>query len=192
MTVWGLNNFKPKRFKKRQGFDAAGAARHFGGMARIVLLGSAGSGKSTLARRLGERLGVPVISLDAIWQPGWGPPEVPAFRALMRDAHAGEAWISDGNFAAATFDIRLSRATLIVWLDRPLLVCARRAIARVLRGGSDHRVRGLVKALRFIWGFERRNRPLIEAQRRLHGPLVPVLHLANDAEIAAFAASVGG
>lgn len=158
-------------------------------MARIVVLGCAGSGKSTLARRLGEGMGVPVICLDALWQKHWGPAEVPAFRALMIDAHAGESWISDGNFAAATFDIRLPRATLIVWLDRSRAFCAWRAVLRVWRRGSDHHWRELPKVLRFIEGFERRNRPLIEAQRAAHGPQVPVRHLRSDREIEAFIAS---
>ena len=43
-----------------------------GGMERIAIIGPGGAGKSTLARRLGERLGLPVIHLDAEhWRPGW-------------------------------------------------------------------------------------------------------------------------
>jgi hypothetical protein len=33
----------------------------------------------------------------------------------MTAAHAADAWLSDGNYALATFDIRLPRADLIVW-----------------------------------------------------------------------------
>ncbi len=41
-------------------------------MRRILLIGSGGAGKSTLASQMGERLGLPVIHLDAVyWQPGW-------------------------------------------------------------------------------------------------------------------------
>jgi adenylate kinase family enzyme len=158
---------------------------------RIVVLGCAGAGKTTLARRLGERSGIPVVCLDAIWLPDWGPGDVERFRALMVEAHAGDAWISDGNFALATFDIRLPRADLIVWLDRPRLHAAWRAIRRVFRRGEAHRLRDLAKALRFISGFERINRPRIEAARLEHGPDVPVVHLHNDREIAAFPLSAG-
>ena len=109
-------------------------------MSRIFDPGCAGSGKTTFARRLGDRVGAPVICLDAIWQPNWGKDDVPTFRTLMKEAHAGETWISDGNFAHATFDIRLPRATLVVWLDRPKLFCAWRAITRVFQPGEQHRI----------------------------------------------------
>jgi adenylate kinase family enzyme len=156
---------------------------------RIVVLGCAGSGKTRLSQQLGDRTGAPVICLDAIWQPGWGPDDVPTFRTLMKDAHAGDAWISDGNFALATFDIRLPRATLVVWLDRPKLLCAGRSIARVFQKGEDHRIGGLARVLRFIWNFDRINRPLIEATMIAHGPDVPVRRLTNRREIASFLSS---
>ena len=94
-------------------------------------------------------------------------------------------------FAVASFDIRLPRATLIVWMDRPRLSCAWRASARVFRRGEAHRIGGLAKVMRFIWGFDRINRPLIEAQRIAHGPEVPVVRLTNSREIAAFLKSSG-
>jgi adenylate kinase family enzyme len=159
-------------------------------MARIVLLGCAGSGKSTLARVLAVRLQVPAIILDDIWQRDWGDADVPAFRETLRCLHEAGAWISDGNFAAATFDIRLPPATLIVWLDRPRWQCAWRAIARAFAPGSDHTLKRLPKVLAFIRLFDRINRPRIEALRKTHGPDVPVRHLTNDAEIAAFVAEL--
>lgn len=153
-------------------------------MTRIVLLGPAGAGKTTLARQLGERAKLSVICLDEIWRRS--SDDVPAFRALMVESHAGERWVSDGNFAAATFDIRLPRATLIVWLDPPRWLCGLRSMGRVFRKDSDHRIGGLVKVLRFIANFDRVNRPLIERLRIEHGSSVPVIHLRSDREIEAF------
>jgi adenylate kinase family enzyme len=156
---------------------------------RIVILGCAGSGKTTLARQLGELTGTPVISLDAIWEPHWGPKDVPAFQTLIKKAHSGDAWISDGNFAAATFDIRLPRATLVIWLERSKLFCAGHAVTRVFRRDSDHRIGKLAEVLAFIWNFERINRPRIEAMRISHGPDVPIRRLTDSQDIADFLSS---
>ena len=153
-------------------------------MTRILLLGCAGSGKTTLARRLSEKTGAPVIDLDAIWR--GRVQETSDFRATLQALHAQDAWISDGNFAAVTFDLRMPRADLVVWLDRPRLTCAWRAIIRTLQAGELHRPRDLATVLRFIWTFERRNRPRIEALRLRHGPGAPVVRLRSDREVAAF------
>ncbi len=153
---------------------------------RIVVLGCAGTGKTTFARRLGERTGVPVICLDAIWQPDWTDKDVPAFREILKEAHAGESWISDGNFATATFDIRLPRATQIVWLDRPRPTCIWRAIRRVFKRGEAHQRANLPKVLKFIWNFNQKNRPLIEKTRLTNAPNVPVIHLRTNREVAAY------
>ncbi len=160
-------------------------------MARIVILGCAGSGKTTLARELGERTGAPVIYLDNIWQPDWGEKDVPAFRILLRKAHASEEWISDGNFAVASFDIRLPRATLVVWLERSKLYCAWRAITRVFEPRQAHQIGKLKEVLAFIWRFDRVNRPRIEALRVSHGPDVPVCRLRGDRDVADFFCSYG-
>lgn len=160
-------------------------------MARIVILGCAGTGKTTLARQLGERTQVPVICLDALWQSDCQGKDVAAFRALLTQAHAADQWISEGNFAQATFDIRLPRATLVIWLECPKLSCAWRAIMRVFKHGGDHKMKALTKVLTFIWNFERINRPRIEALRVSYGTEVPVRRLNGSREVAAFLASYG-
>jgi adenylate kinase family enzyme len=144
-----------------------------------------------LARQLGERTGATVICLDAIWQPHWTEKDVPIFRTLVQKAHAGEEWVSDGNFALATFDIRLPRATLVIWLERSRMYCAWRAITRVFKRGEAHRISKLGEVLAFIWKFDRVNRPRIEATRVSYGPDVPVRRLSRSSEIAAFLGSYG-
>jgi len=117
--------------------------------------------------------------------------DVAAFRALLEKAHAGDAWIGDGNFAVASFDIRLPRATLVIWLEASKISCARRAITRVLKSGEAHRIGKLGEALAFIWKFDRVNRPRIEALRVCYGADVPVRRLTGRRDVAAFLASCG-
>jgi hypothetical protein len=138
---------------------------------------------------LARRIDVPLICLDAEWAL---EPELVPFRAKMIALHAGDAWISDGNFADATFDIRLSRATLIVWLERPRWHCAGRALARLLRKHEVHAVRDIGKVLAFIWRFDRINRSKIEHGRQSYGPHVPVLTLRNDKDVSAFLSAAAG
>jgi adenylate kinase family enzyme len=170
-------------------------------MQRIVILGNAGSGKSTLARRLGERLGLPVVHLDLLfWEPGWREADAEVFRKRVAAAHVGEAWISEGNYARRTFDIRLPRAELVIWMDTPRLTCARRVILRTAGGkwrpdlaaGCEENIfRGdFPEFLGFTWNFDRRNRSGIEGYRLTHGPDVPVVRLRDRRQTDDFLASV--
>lgn len=165
-------------------------------MQRIVILGNAGSGKSTLARVLGKRLGLPVVHLDTLfWEPGWVEPDAEQFRARVRDALASDAWICEGNYARRTFDLRLPRADLIIWLDTPRITCFIRVIMRSLMkrprpdlaaGCLEKLDRAFLTFLDFVWSFERRYRPGIEAVRLAIGPQIPMVHLRGTQQIAAF------
>jgi adenylate kinase family enzyme len=156
---------------------------------RVVVLGCAGTGKTTFARALAAKLGAPAIVLDDIWQADWGPDHTQAFRDLLTEAHAGETWVSDGNFAVVSFDLRLPRADLVVWLERPRWLCMLRAARRVWRPGEAHRPADLAKVFAFIWNFDRINRPRIEAALQEHGPSLPVVRLRSDRAAADFLAA---
>jgi adenylate kinase family enzyme len=165
-------------------------------MQRVVILGNAGSGKSTLARALGERLGIPVIHLDKLfWEPGWVEPDAGQFRARVREAIEPDAWICEGNYARRTFELRLPRADLIIWLDTPRLTCLTRVILRSvmnrprpdLPAGCTEKIdRAFLTFLNFVWTFDRGYRPGIESVRLAVGPHVPTLHLRGTRQIAAF------
>ena len=87
---------------------------------RILILGPSGAGKSTLARRIGDRLALPVVHLDALyWTPGWAPSEAVLFRARVAEVAARDAWIIDGNYSNH-LDLRLPRAEAVIWLDLAL------------------------------------------------------------------------
>lgn len=165
-------------------------------MQRIVILGNAGSGKSTLARALGQRLGLPVVHLDRLfWEPGWVEPDAEQFRERMRAALAGDAWVSEGNYARRTFDLRLPRADLVIWLDTPRRTCLRRVIVRSLlnrprpdlaEGCREKLDREFLTFLKFVWTFDRGYRPGIEGVRLKVAPQVPVVHLRGNRQVAEF------
>ncbi len=157
-------------------------------MQRVVVLGCGGAGKTRFAAALAERIGGKAICLDAIWRPEWTAEDLPAFREILKAEHAEPVWVSDGNFSVASFETRLPSADLVVWLSPPRWLCAWRAVARTFRPGEAHRLAGLPGVLRFIWDFERVNRPRIERLRREHGPGATVVTLRTDREVAAFLA----
>nr|BFD42335.1 DNA topology modulation protein [Pseudomonas sp. FFPRI_1] len=165
-------------------------------MRRIVILGNAGSGKSTLARKLGSRLGLPVVHLDRLfWEPGWVEADSEVFRSRVRQALCEDEWICEGNYSRRTFDLRLPRADLVIWLDTHRATCLRRVMLRSALnrpradlpcGCIEKLDREFLKFLNFIWNFDRVNRPGIEAVRLAIGPQVPVIHLRSAQELSGF------
>lgn len=106
---------------------------------RILILGPSGAGKSTLARHIGERLGLPVVYLDAInWNPGWVQTEVELFRQRVAEAAARDAWVIDGNYSAH-LDLRFPKAEVVIWLDLPRYVYFSRAVWRSIRNYGRER-----------------------------------------------------
>lgn len=169
-------------------------------MQRIIILGNAGSGKSTLARRLGTYLALPVVHLDLLfWEAGWKEPEAEVFRDRVRAAISGEKWICEGNYARRTFDLRLPRADVVIWLDTPRLVCAGRVALRSalqrnradLPAGCREKLDAEFLAfLRYVWNFDSQSRPRIEIERQKQVPLVPVVRLRGNRQISSFITSL--
>jgi adenylate kinase family enzyme len=165
-------------------------------MQRIVILGNAGSGKSTLARTLGSRLGLSVVHLDKLfWQPGWVEPDAEQFRDRVRAAVAGDSWVSEGNYARRTFDLRLPRADLVIWLDTPRRTCLWRVLVRSIlnrpradmaAGCEEQLDRAFLTFLQFVWQFDQGYRPGIDTVRMAINPQVPVVHLRDARQVAAF------
>ena len=85
----------------------------------VFLVGPSGSGKSTQARALGAGLGLPVVHIDHIhWQSGWVERDRAEKQRLVRIEEAREAWVIEGGLSS-TWDTRLARAEMLVWVDRP-------------------------------------------------------------------------
>ena len=102
---------------------------------RIAIYGPAGSGKSTLACLLGEKLGLPVVELDAIFHahPNWVDLETGEFRARVADVlvEHSEGWVIDGNYSVVR-DLILGQADTAIWLRLPFRTVYRRLASRTI------------------------------------------------------------
>jgi adenylate kinase family enzyme len=157
---------------------------------RVMVIGSPGAGKSTFARAIAERLGLPLIHLDAeYWQAGWVEPPAGQWRARVAELVAGEQWMIDGNYGGS-MDLRLTRADTVVWLDYPTRVCLTRALRRIWRYRGQTRpdmAEGCPES--FNWGFlhyiatfRRAKRPgIVRGLARFAGEVVQ-LRTPRDAE----------
>jgi adenylate kinase family enzyme len=165
-------------------------------MRRVLIIGNSGGGKSTLARRLGDKLGLPVIHLDVLfWKPGWVESDDEEFRSRIAAALAAPAWVCDGNFGGS-WDLRMPLADTIVWIDQPAWLCLIRAVGRVFEyrdGTRPDMAEGCrekidFKFYHFILTYDRKVRPKLEAALAHHGAHARILRLTSDREVEAFVA----
>ena len=159
---------------------------------RIMVIGNSGAGKSTLSRQIADRLDLPYVShdRDIRWLPGWQVRDRAEQRRLTEAFAAAPAWVMDGT-NVSTFDLRAPRADLVIWL-RPSRVRALWQLAgRVLRNHGRVRpdmAEGCPEPLpdraflAWIWTFEARQSPRIEAALEHFAPEVPVVILRTRAE----------
>jgi adenylate kinase family enzyme len=161
---------------------------------RVAVIGSGGAGKSTFSRELGERTGLPVIHLDALfWRPNWEPTPKPEWIELERELVSGDRWIMDGNYGS-TQDLRLPRADTVVFLDLPRIVC----LWSVIRRWAAHRRRGRpdmhpenhdkleLEFLRWIWTYPARKRPEVLARLATLPSTTRVVRLRSRREMRQF------
>lgn len=136
-------------------------------MQRILVIGSPGAGKSTLASRLAGHLNLPLIHLDReYFGPDWTMPSKEEWRERVKALAARPAWVMDGNYAS-TFDIRIPRATTIVWIDLPRWRCLGGVLWRVAKNyrrtrsdlGPDCVERFDWAFMRWIWSYPHKMRP---------------------------------
>lgn len=160
---------------------------------RILVIGCSGGGKSTLSRKLSEKLDLPYVSMDRdfYWLSGWVKRPKAEERALIAAKVAEDHWIMDGS-GASSFDLRLPRTELVIWVRVPRRVCFWGLVCRV--ASSFGRVRPDMapgcpeqlpdrEFLSYIWNFERRVSPVIIQMLDRHGPAVPVLTLTSRRKI---------
>ena len=166
-------------------------------MKRVLVIGSGGAGKSTFARRLGEKLGLPVIHLDRVyWRSGWVEPPKEEWRRTVEELCAGGGWVMDGNYSG-TLDVRLAACDAVVFLDLPRTVCLFRVVKRALRyrgtsrpdmgeGCREQLDKEFLKFLLWVWDYPRRSRPkVLERLEELSGSK-QIYRLRSSAEAEEF------
>ena len=162
-------------------------------MQRILIIGCSGAGKSTLARKLGEKTGLPVVHLDALfWKPGWVESEREVFDARVLAELEKPAWIIDGNYAR-TLPVRLAKCDTGIYLDFPRWLCILGVLKRVLTTYGTVRPdmpegcpeRFDWEFLKWVWNFNRNNREKTYAQLETL-PAEKVIILKNRREVRKF------
>lgn len=101
------------------------------------------------------------------------------------------------NYASRTFEVRLPKADLIIWLNTPRTLCRFRVLIRTLRNKKRPDIpddcpekinAAFLQFLRYVWNFERDYRPMIEKLRIQSGNDVAVIQLNNKKKIKKFLA----
>jgi adenylate kinase family enzyme len=101
---------------------------------RISIRGPTGSGKTTLGHTLKQRLGLPVVELDAIyWLPNWQVKPLERFRIDVQAAldACPQGWICVGNYSHVQ-DLMLPQADTVLWLRLPFRVSFWRLFKRTV------------------------------------------------------------
>jgi adenylate kinase family enzyme len=181
--------------------SAPQAARILPQAQRVLVIGCSGLGKTTLSRKLSDQFDLPYWSVDrdVFWLPGWTPRDRGDQRRIIADIIAGDRWLMDGS-NSSTFDLRLPRADLVIWLNLPRRVAlwglARRVAAnygRVRFGMAEGCPEKLPdrEFLSYVWTFDRIY-PAVFAQKfDQNAPDLPVVRLRSRQEVNALVAASG-
>jgi adenylate kinase family enzyme len=165
--------------------EAADKIRH---AERILVVGCSGGGKSTLAQRIARRFALTYISnnRDVLWLPGWVQREGSEQRRIIEELIRQERWIMDGT-STSTFDIRVPRSDIVIWVRMPRAVNVWGILSRWLKyigrtrpemaPGCPERMDW--EFFRFVWTWEREFAPLVLAGLEQHAGGKPVLMLKS-------------
>jgi adenylate kinase family enzyme len=143
---------------------------------------------------LARQTNLPLIHLDReFWRPGWAATPRGAWRAKVIELVAGENWIMEGDYGSS-LDLRLPHADTLIWFDYPRRRCLWRVIRRILMTygqvrpdmapGCPERID--ITFLRWIWNFNRCERPaLLQRLVASGGHLTPII-FRNDGDASQF------
>ncbi len=156
---------------------------------RVLVIGCSGGGKSTLSRRLAGHFNLEYQSIDrdVRWLPGWQERDRAARQKILEELVVRERWVMDGS-NPSTFDLRVPRADLVIWVRMPRLVCLLGVARRVWRYHGTVRPEmadGCPEPLPdrafldYIWNFERDTAPVFIRKLEQHGSGVSLVTLRS-------------
>lgn len=177
------------------------AARRLKTAERVLVIGCSGGGKSTLSRALAAHFGLEYQSIDrdVRWLPGWRERDPAERRQILEALVARERWVMDGS-NPSTFDLRVPRAHLVVWVRLPRLACLAGVARRVWRYHGTVRPEmapGCPEPLPdrtfldYIWNFEKKFAPGFIRKLEQHGAGIPLVTLASRADTRRFLQCAG-
>ncbi|WP_296100462.1 AAA family ATPase [uncultured Agrobacterium sp.] len=172
--------------------DVVSAASLLRRASRVLVVGSSGAGKTTLSRAVARILGGEYFSIDrdVRWLPNWRQRDQSEQYRIITHIVAGDRWVLDGS-NPSTFDIRLPRTDIVIWMRLPRMICLAGVARRVMRNYG--RVRSdmaegcpeplpNLEFLTYIWTFEKRHAPIFERNFDLYGPQVPIFQVKSRGE----------
>lgn len=160
---------------------------------RICIIGCSGGGKTTHSQQIAAKAGMAYFSIDrdVRWLPNWKPRERLQQRAILTQLVQQERWVMDGS-GPSSFDIRLPRTELILWVRIPRYLALLGLAKRVVRYFGSVRpamAEGCPEPLpnkeflSYIWNFETETVPKFIRNIDLFGPDVPVAVLKSHRDI---------
>lgn len=160
---------------------------------RILVIGCSGGGKSTLSMKLSAAFDLEYVSFDrdVRWQPGWVSRGKADQRRILERLVQSDRWVMDGT-SPSTFDIRLPRTDLLIWIRvarRTALMGMAQRVLKYLGTVRPDMAAGCPERwpdrefLSYIWHFEKKSAPAIVRNLQQCGPDVPVLLLHSRREI---------
>jgi len=169
-------------------------------MQRVMIIGQPGSGKSTLAREMGAHTGLPVVHIDTIhWQPGWVERSSDEKTRLCLEVEARDQWIFEGGHST-TWNNRIARADLLVWIDRSSLLRFWRVLLRTLiqRGRTrpdlpencPEKLGNLPEFYRFMWTTRQSARANMKRFAASAPPTCRVVCLRSNRQTRLFLSSI--
>jgi len=159
---------------------------------RLLVVGCSGGGKSTLSVKLSAKFNLDYLSIDrdVRWLPGWVVRDNELQRRIFQELVQQERWVMDGT-SPSSFDIRLPRSDLVIWVRVPRRVALAGLARRVFKYFGKTRPEmadGCPEPipdrefLSYIWFFDKREAPKVVSQLDKFGPQVTVVVLRSRRE----------